>query len=147
MTCIAIDMQRYTKVSCVYFKDWILLINLICTNTLYQYCTVPVMTLLLLYLHPCGECLYVLFCLLMVDSLYIVNCVLCMCVCVCVIYAVICTVRYLYHEVSAFRAGDNDCILEHSIGPGNSLLRVKVGTTFHLYVSAPPCGDASLFSR
>jgi len=55
--------------------------------------------------------------------------------------------RYLYSEVSAFRAGDSDCILEQSTSSGSSLLRVKGGTTFHLYVSAPPCGDASLFSR
>ena len=56
-------------------------------------------------------------------------------------------VRYLYREITAFRTGESECILEQSATTANSLLRVKVGTTFHLYVSAPPCGDASLFSR
>ena len=56
-------------------------------------------------------------------------------------------VRYIYREITAFRTGDSDCILEHAASAGDSLLRVKLGTTFHLYVSAPPCGDASLFSR
>jgi len=63
------------------------------------------------------------------------------------VFAVMCSARYIYREISAFRAGDSDCILEQSSGSGDSLLRVKVGTTFHLYISAPPCGDASLFSR
>jgi len=66
---------------------------------------------------------------------------------VCTCYYVFCAVRYLYHEIIAFQAGDSSCILEHSASSVNTLLRVKVGTTFHLYVSAPPCGDASLFSR
>lgn len=59
----------------------------------------------------------------------------------------LCAVRYLYREITAFKTGDSDCILEQPVTTGNSLLRVKVGTTFHLYISAPPCGDASLFSR
>lgn len=55
--------------------------------------------------------------------------------------------RFLYRELHRYKSGDQQTIFRRSLQKGNDRLQVQKNITFHLYTSACPCGDASLFSR